>query len=60
MSMFQDPFDARRLARRCPCGGAHALADHGRLEARAERQPDQKGDRVKIAMSGKFLAYKTY
>ncbi len=25
-----------------------------------ERQPDQKGDRVKIGMSGKFLAYKTY
>ena len=25
-----------------------------------ERQPDQKGDRVKLGMSGKFLAYKTY
>ena len=25
-----------------------------------ERQPDQKGDRVKIAMSGKFLAYNRY
>jgi len=25
-----------------------------------ERLPDQKGDRVKIGMSGKFLAYKTY
>src|SRR5262249_40024027 len=25
-----------------------------------ERQPDQKGNRVKIGMSGKFLAYKTY
>jgi cyanate lyase len=25
-----------------------------------ERQPDQKGDRVKIGMSGKFLSYKTY
>ena len=25
-----------------------------------ERQPDQKGDRVRIGMSGKFLAYKTY
>ena len=25
-----------------------------------ERQPDQKGDRVRIAMSGKFLSYKTY
>ena len=25
-----------------------------------ERQPDPKGDRVKITMSGKFLAYKTY
>ena len=24
-----------------------------------ERQPDQKGDRVKIAMSGKFLGYKS-
>lgn len=25
-----------------------------------DRQPDQKGDRVKIGMSGKFLAYKSY
>jgi cyanate lyase len=25
-----------------------------------ERQPDQKGDRVKMAMSGKFLPYKRY
>ena len=25
-----------------------------------ERQPDQKGDRIKIGMSGKFLAYKQY
>jgi len=25
-----------------------------------ERQPDQKGDRVKLGMSGKFLAYKKY
>ena len=25
-----------------------------------ERQPDQKGDRVKITMSGKFLQYKEY
>jgi cyanate lyase len=25
-----------------------------------ERQPDQKGDRVKITMSGKFLSYKEY
>jgi cyanate lyase len=25
-----------------------------------EREPDQKGDRVKIGMSGKFLAYKRY
>ncbi|GLK81270.1 cyanase [Methylopila turkensis] len=25
-----------------------------------ERQPDQKGDRVKIGMSGKFLSYKRY
>ncbi|HVH79572.1 MAG TPA: cyanase [Stellaceae bacterium] len=25
-----------------------------------ERQPDQKGDRVKMAMSGKFLQYKEY
>ena len=24
------------------------------------RQPDQKGDRVKVAMSGKFLPYKRY
>ncbi len=25
-----------------------------------DRQPDQKGDRVKITMSGKFLQYKEY
>ena len=25
-----------------------------------DRQPDQKGDRIKIGMSGKFLAYKQY
>ncbi len=25
-----------------------------------ERQPDQKGDRVKLSMSGKFLPYKRY
>ncbi len=25
-----------------------------------ERQPDPKGDRVKLAMSGKFLSYKRY
>jgi len=25
-----------------------------------ERQPDQKGDRVKLSMSGKFLQYKEY
>ena len=25
-----------------------------------ERQPDQKGDRVRIGMSGKFLPYKRY
>jgi hypothetical protein len=25
-----------------------------------DRQPDQKGDRVKVTMSGKFLPYKRY
>ena len=25
-----------------------------------ERQPDQKGDRVRVSMSGKFLPYKRY
>ena len=25
-----------------------------------ERQPDQKGDRVKVTMTGKFLSYKEY
>jgi len=25
-----------------------------------DRQPDQKGDRVNVGMSGKFLQYKTY
>ena len=31
-----------------------------RLTAAMERQPDPKGDRVKISMSGKFLPYKYY
>ncbi len=30
------------------------------FEMSMERQPDPKGDRVKIAMSGKFLPYKRY
>ncbi|MBA2408571.1 MAG: cyanase [Gammaproteobacteria bacterium] len=30
------------------------------FEMSLERQPDPKGDRVKIVMSGKFLPYKTY
>jgi len=30
------------------------------FEMALERQPDPKGDRVKITMSGKFLPYKTY
>jgi cyanate lyase len=25
-----------------------------------QREPDPKGDRVRIVMSGKFLPYKTY
>jgi cyanate lyase len=25
-----------------------------------ERQPDQKGDRVRVSMTGKFLPYKQY
>ncbi|HEY2541290.1 MAG TPA: hypothetical protein VGI28_17610 [Stellaceae bacterium] len=25
-----------------------------------ERKPDQKGDRVKLTLSGKFLPYKEY
>ena len=25
-----------------------------------ERQPDRKGDRVKLTLSGKFLPYKEY
>jgi cyanate lyase len=30
------------------------------FEMTLERQPDPKGDRVKIAMTGKFLPYKQY
>ncbi len=30
------------------------------FEMTLERQPDQKGDRVRIGMSGKFLPYKRY
>jgi cyanate lyase len=30
------------------------------FEMAIERQPDPKGDRVKITMNGKFLPYKTY
>ena len=30
------------------------------FDMQVERQPDPKGDRVKIAMSGKFLPYKYY
>jgi cyanate lyase len=30
------------------------------FETTLERQPDQKGDRVKITMSGKFLPYRRY
>jgi len=34
--MFQDPFDAdSRLARPCPCGGAHRLGDHPQFAATA-------------------------
>ena len=29
-------------------------------DMKLERQPDQKGDRVRITMSGKFLPYKRY
>lgn len=30
------------------------------FEMALERQPDEKGDRVKLTMSGKFLPYKRY
>jgi cyanate lyase len=30
------------------------------LDMTLERQPDQKGDRVKLTISGKFLPYKRY
>ncbi len=30
------------------------------FDMQMERQPDQKGDRVKLTLSGKFLAYKRY
>ncbi len=30
------------------------------FEMRIEREPNAKGDRVKIGMSGKFLPYKRY
>ena len=46
--MFQDPFDAKSLlARRCPCGGAHAAADHDRLTAEAvPRAEEERWNRV--------------
>ena len=30
------------------------------FDMRLEREPDQKGDRVKLTLSGKFLPYKRY
>jgi len=30
------------------------------FDMKLERQPDQKGDRVRVTMSGKFLSYKEY
>jgi cyanate lyase len=30
------------------------------FDVKIERQPDQKGDRVRLTMSGKFLPYKQY
>ena len=39
-------------------GDAHAIAL--RVGLTLERQPDQKGDRVRVTMSGKFLPYKQY
>ncbi|HTS93533.1 MAG TPA: cyanase [Stellaceae bacterium] len=30
------------------------------FDMKLERQPDQKGDRVRVTMSGKFLPYKQY
>jgi cyanate lyase len=30
------------------------------FDMQLERQPDQKGDRVRMTLSGKFLPYKRY
>lgn len=30
------------------------------FDVKVDRQPDQKGDRVRVTMSGKFLPYKQY
>jgi cyanate lyase len=30
------------------------------FDMKLERQPDQKGDRVRVSMTGKFLPYKQY
>ncbi|MGA3305613.1 MAG: cyanase, partial [Stellaceae bacterium] len=30
------------------------------FDMKLERQPDQKGDRVRVTMTGKFLPYKQY
>ena len=30
------------------------------FDMKLERQPDPKGDRVKVSMTGKFLPYKRY
>jgi hypothetical protein len=49
-----------------PRGLAPAARRRGHLRHRAERalhltrEPDPKGDRVDLVMSGKFLTYRTY
>jgi len=36
------------------------VIDYRLADLSVERQPDPKGDRVKVTMSGKFLDYKEF
>jgi hypothetical protein len=46
---------------RPPYPGIHAFeAEDAAIYFGRERQPDPKGDRVKLTLTGKFLPYKEY
>lgn len=53
---FRDPFDASApLGNGCSCGRHASEHEHDRAQ-----HFDPKGDRVKIAMPGRFLPYKRH